>query len=49
MNRFFHTAPLAPATWLVVLGAGLVLYSVVGGEKWLRRRWARTSPADRAS
>ncbi|MBM5812195.1 MAG: HAD-IC family P-type ATPase [Gammaproteobacteria bacterium] len=40
MQRWFGTAPLAPATWLLPAGVGLVVLLVVEGEKALRRRRA---------
>lgn len=38
MNRLFRTAPIAPTDWLVILSASLVIYLLVEGGKWLRRR-----------
>ena len=38
MNRLFGTAPMDAIEWIWVLAGGLVIYSVVGTEKWLRRR-----------
>lgn len=38
MNQLFGTAPMGIAEWAWVLTGGLVIYSVVGTEKWLRRR-----------
>ncbi len=38
MNRLFGTAPMGIPEWAWVLTGGLVIYSVVGTEKWLRRR-----------
>ncbi|MCF6266832.1 MAG: cation-transporting P-type ATPase [Desulfuromusa sp.] len=38
MNLLFGTAPMGIAEWTWVLTGGLVIYSVVGTEKWLRRR-----------
>jgi magnesium-transporting ATPase (P-type) len=38
MNRLFHTAPLSVETWLPVITAGMLVYMVVGLEKWLRSR-----------
>jgi Ca2+-transporting ATPase len=35
MNAAFHSAPIGLGSWLRVLGAGLVIYAVVGFEKWL--------------
>lgn len=38
MNTLFGSAPLGMIEWVFVLFSGLVIYSVVGAEKWLRRR-----------
>jgi magnesium-transporting ATPase (P-type) len=36
MNRLFHTAPISGEAWLRIVGVGLVVFLVVGLEKWLR-------------
>ena len=36
MNQLFGTAPIGIVEWLFILGGGLIIYSVVGFEKWLR-------------
>jgi len=38
MNALFHSAPIGVGSWLRVLGVGLVIYAVVGFEKWLVSR-----------
>ena len=38
MNATFHSAPISLASWLRVLGAGLIVYATVGMEKWLLAR-----------
>jgi cation-transporting ATPase F len=38
MNRLFGTAPIGIIEWAWVLAGGLMIYSVVGSEKLLRRR-----------
>ncbi len=38
MNQLFGTTPIGPAEWISILGGGLIIYIVVGAEKWLRRR-----------
>jgi len=38
MNQLFGTAPMETSEWALVLTSGLAIYSVVGTEKWLRRR-----------
>ncbi len=40
MNVAFATAPIGAGEWALVLAVGLVIYLVVGLEKWLRRRAA---------
>jgi cation-transporting P-type ATPase F len=40
MNRLFQSAPIGWDAWWRILLTGLVAYSIVGGEKWLRRKWA---------
>ena len=41
MNRLFHSAPLAPEHWVPIIATGLVVYLLVGFEKWVR--FGRTS------
>ena len=38
MNQLFGSAPMGMIEWAWVLAGGLLIYSVVGTEKWLRRR-----------
>ncbi len=38
MNQLFGTAPIGVVEWALILAGGLVIYLVVGTEKWLRRR-----------
>lgn len=38
MNQLFGSAPMGMIEWAWVLASGLLIYSVVGTEKWLRRR-----------
>lgn len=38
MNRLFGTAPIGIIEWICVLTGGLIIYTVVGAEKWLHRR-----------
>lgn len=38
MNQLFGTTPIGSAEWISILGGGLIIYIVVGAEKWLRRR-----------
>jgi cation-transporting ATPase F len=36
MNTLFHTAPVGPGSWLVALGAGVLAFGLVEGDKVLR-------------
>ena len=38
MNHLFGSAPLGFAEWAWILTGGMVIYTVLGTEKWLRRR-----------
>lgn len=38
MNQMFGTSPIGATEWAWILASGLVIYSVVATEKWLRRR-----------
>jgi magnesium-transporting ATPase (P-type) len=38
MNMLFGSAPLEMIEWAFILSGGLIIYGVVGVEKWLRRR-----------
>jgi magnesium-transporting ATPase (P-type) len=38
MQRVFGTEDLGGTTWLLIMAVGVVIYSVVGIEKWLQRR-----------
>jgi cation-transporting P-type ATPase F len=38
MNTLFGSAPLDMIEWVFILFGGLLIYGVVGVEKWLRRR-----------
>jgi len=38
MNQLFGTAPIGVTEWAWILTGGLVIYTVVGVEKWLRLR-----------
>jgi len=42
MNRLFHTAPIDGPAWASILATGLVVYTVVGIEKWIRRTLTAT-------
>ncbi|HSG10519.1 MAG TPA: cation-transporting P-type ATPase [Gammaproteobacteria bacterium] len=38
MNRLFGSAPVGVGDWMLILAGGSVIFTVVGFEKWLRRR-----------
>lgn len=40
MNRFFHSAPIGWDAWWRILLTAVVVYLIVGLEKWIRRKWA---------
>ncbi|MGC9365560.1 MAG: cation transporting ATPase C-terminal domain-containing protein, partial [bacterium] len=39
MNKAFHTAPIELLDWLYVLIPGIAIYSIVGVEKYLRKKF----------
>ena len=49
MNRLFHTAPIRGAAWLHILAVAGAGYAVVGAEKWIRCRWAKSRESARLS
>jgi len=50
MNHMFHSAPIGWDAWWRILLTGVVAYTVVGFEKWLRRKWKqRQQPGASAS
>jgi cation-transporting P-type ATPase F len=40
MNAVFQSAPISATAWLAIVAAGVLCYLLVGGEKWLRRRFS---------
>jgi len=38
MNQLFGSAPIAVIEWVWILSGCLMIYTVVGAEKWLRNR-----------
>lgn len=38
MNRLFHTAPIDGLAWVQILAVSILVYLIVGFEKWIRRR-----------
>ncbi len=47
MNRLFHTVPIDGMAWAKILATAIVVYLIVGLEKWLRQQWnrRRSTPA----
>ncbi len=37
MNRIFYSAPLDLSSWIPILATGVIVYTVVGIEKWLQK------------
>ncbi len=46
MNWMFHGAPITLELWGHVLGASLIIYLVIGFEKWVRRQASARSLSD---
>jgi cation-transporting ATPase F len=44
MNAAFQTAPLTPLAWVPVGALGILIYAVVGVDKWFAARRVRTRP-----
>lgn len=38
MNELLQTSPITAASWGRILSVGLMVYLIVGFEKWVRRR-----------
>jgi Ca2+-transporting ATPase len=38
MQRVFGTEGLGGTAWLLIMAVGVVIYGIVGVEKWLQRR-----------
>lgn len=38
MNKAFHTKPIEPMDWLFIIATGIVVYSIIGIEKYLRNK-----------
>jgi magnesium-transporting ATPase (P-type) len=36
MNRIFQSQPISGKDWLMIIAISLVVYAVIGAEKWLR-------------
>lgn len=45
MNRFFHSAPIGWDAWWRILLTAVVAYTIVGLEKWGRRKWTERTSA----
>ena len=41
MNRVFGSAPIQASHWALILSVALIAYTVVGLEKWIRRRLSK--------
>jgi Ca2+-transporting ATPase len=37
MNAWFSTAPIGGASWCRIVAASMIIYAIIGMEKWLRR------------
>ncbi len=37
MNEWFRTAPIDGASWGRIVAVGMLIYAIIGAEKWLRR------------
>lgn len=38
MNQAFHTTPIDPTDWLFIIATGLIIYSIIGVEIYLRNK-----------
>jgi Ca2+-transporting ATPase len=38
MNQAFHTTPIDPTDWLYIIATGLIIYLIIGFEKYLRNK-----------
>jgi hypothetical protein len=36
MNRIFGSQPISGKDWLMIIAIALVVYTIIGLEKWLR-------------
>jgi len=43
MNIFFHTLPLNIVSWVRIIGAGALVYTIIGIEKYMRRKSEKKS------
>jgi Ca2+-transporting ATPase len=41
MNTIFHSAPIPWESWMRIVAVGLVVYLLVGAEKWIANRLRR--------
>jgi cation-transporting P-type ATPase F len=39
MNQAFHTTPIEPIDWLFIITTGIVIYLIIGVEKYLRNKF----------
>jgi Ca2+-transporting ATPase len=42
MNQMFDSAPIGAFSWALIFAVSISVYAVIGVEKWLRLRFART-------
>ena len=53
MNELFHSAPISARSWGIMSALGMVIYGIMGMEKWLQNKVAERSfsghPATRSS
>ncbi len=49
MNIAFESAPLSARQWFLILGSSVVVWAVVGVEKWIRGRYAAPAPGNSAA
>ena len=41
MNRLFHTVPIDGVAWVPIVTVSVLIYAIIGFEKWLRRQLKR--------
>jgi Ca2+-transporting ATPase len=49
MNWMFHSAPISLEAWGRIVAAGIVVYMIVGFEKWVRQRMPAKKPGNRGA
>jgi Ca2+-transporting ATPase len=38
MNKAFHTTPVEPMDWVFIISTGIIIYSIIGVEKYIRNK-----------